>query len=496
MRRFVCLFVAFSLSSTWGFVAFAQGTDVTPKPPTPATTTTMTAAAATTTPTTAPITPGAETTSNEELLRRIEELEKQNEELREDLDTLKDDHKYDSERIDGLMPLKSKISGYVDFGFFAVTGDGSGIRNDTGYRYFPQYDGVVPDSWVFMGDPLSTAINSRGDPADTSGSRAIAFDPVHNKGKPSFILNSLTMSLFQGIGNDVTLNSTFDLVARGRDVSDAAGHFVGDYVDLRLAYAEYRVPIENVGLSLYAGKFDSVVGIEYRTQEAPDRISVTPSLICRYTCGHPLGLKARLKLFEEKLIFNVAVTNGSNFIETFPFNNEIDRNKGKTGSARLSYKFPLGKGLEIGASGAYGAQDQQESNSIYQWHYGFDLRFEIADLDLRAEFVQGKAPGKTEPGEAHCGLTPCLQYKGAYGQLGYRLTNWLMPYGRVDWRDALHENGASFVYISKLMRYTAGARFELGTSVIVKAEYTWNRELGGIPQFPNDVFTSSLVVKF
>jgi hypothetical protein len=71
-----------------------------------------------------------------------------------------------------------------------------------------------------------------------------------------------------------------------------------------------------------------------------------------------------------------------------------------------------------------------------------------------------------------------------------------MPYARVDWRDALHRSGASFIYISQLLRVTAGLHFELGTAVIVKAEYTVNRELGRIPQFDDDVFTSSLVVRY
>ena len=71
-----------------------------------------------------------------------------------------------------------------------------------------------------------------------------------------------------------------------------------------------------------------------------------------------------------------------------------------------------------------------------------------------------------------------------------------MPYLRGDWRDALHQNGASFVYVSKLARVTAGLRFEIGTHVIMKAEYTHTRELGPIPQFNNDVLTSSFIGRF
>jgi hypothetical protein len=71
---------------------------------------------------------------------------------------------------------------------------------------------------------------------------------------------------------------------------------------VKLAYAELRVPIASFGLSLYAGKMDPVLGYEYRVEEAPDRLTVTPSLICRYTCGRPIGLKARARFLDERLV--------------------------------------------------------------------------------------------------------------------------------------------------------------------------------------------------
>jgi hypothetical protein len=117
-------------------------------------------------------------------------------------------------------------------------------------------------------------------------------------------------------------------------------------------------------------------------------------------------------------------------------------------------------------------------------------------VDLTGEFVQGKASGRTESGQPQCNLTACLDYRGAYGIFGYRITNWLMPYVRADWRDALHLQGGSFVYVSKLVRATGGIRFDVGEYVILKGEYTYNHELGGIPQFRNDTFTTSAVARF
>jgi hypothetical protein len=247
-----------------------------------------------------------------------------------------------------------------------------------------------------------------------------------------------------------------------------------------------------------------VLGFEYRSRESPDRLGVTPSLLCRYTCGSPLGLKARAQLWEEAVTLNVAVTNGSHGTENFPFYDEVDANQMKTFAGRASSRAPIGAGLEVGVSGSFGAQDQQGDSSVAHWHYGVDLHLDWNDFDFTAEFLQGEADGVSllatpgndgAPASAPCGTTACLRYKGAYGQLGYRALNWLTPYARVDWRDALHQNGESFVYISELLRVTGGLRFEFGTSVIVKAEYTLVRELGHAPEFPNDVFTSSMVIR-
>jgi hypothetical protein len=422
-------------------------------------------------------------------------LAEQNEALRVRVEELESDRDWSNERIEQLMPLKAKLTGYIDFGFFAVQGDGRGIRSDTGHAYLPQY-ADVPDSWVFLGDPLSTAINSRGDPADVAESRAITFNPIANQGKPSFILNNLNLQLFAGIGDNLTVNAGVDFVPRARNISNRDGYALGDYLYVKLGYAEYRLEVGSTMLSLFAGKFDSVLGYEYRIQESPSRITVTPSLICRYICGHPLGLKARWLLLDDALAINAALTNGSQFSESFDFADEVDTNAGKTVSARISYTLPIGAGLEFGASGAYGTQDAQREPGASQWHIGVDSHLDFRDLHVSAELVQGRAEGKGEAGESPCGLAPCIKYRGGYALVAYRLFNWLTPYVRSDFRVAVHRSGASFVYRSDLLRGTGGARFDLGTNIIVKAEYTYDRELGPIPQFDNNVFTSSFVARW
>ena len=426
----------------------------------------------------------------------IEALRQRNEDLELRIEDLESSQEWHEQRLDQALSLSSRVSGYIDFGLFYVGGDGRGIRSDLAGTEFPEYVGVVPGSWVFMGDPLSTAINSRGDPADVAESRAVAFNQIGNGGKSSFILNAINLQLFAGVGDNLTINGMIDFLPRARDISNPDGQQFGDFVDVKLGYVEYRPEIEWMGLSLFAGKFDSVVGREYRSQEAPDRITVTPSLICRYTCGRPLGLKARGVFFDGYTNTMLAVTNGSNFTEGFPFNNEIDQNNFKTVSGRAAVRTDPETGIELGVSGAFGAQDAQTDDGVTQWHIGADLFAEWGDFQFSAEYVKGKAEGSTEALAPTCGTTPCIDYEGAYGLVAYRVTNWFVPYGRVDWRSALHQNGASFVYISDLMRITPGMRFELGTNVVVKAEYSINQELERVPAFPNDVFTSSLVARY
>jgi len=449
---------------------------------------------------------------------RLEELAASNERLREDNERLREDNERLREtgerldervgslereqqatqrRVDGLLPLSSRLGGYLDVGAFWAAGNGSGVRPDTGHVVFPQYDGVLPDSWVLMGDPLSTQVNSRGDPADTGESLAVTFDPVDSRGKSSFIANAINLDLTSSVGKHLFIEGMVDLMPRNRNVANPDGLFLGDFIDVKLAYIDYIVPTRRFELDLYAGKIDPVFGYEYRIQESPDRISVTPSLACRYTCGRPLGFKARAKFLANRaLVLAASLTNGSSFQEGFGFANEIDSNHFKTVAGRLSYRFDVGAGLELGASGQFGAQDLQPADDVYQWQYGVDLHLDVRGVEFASELVIGRVDGATAPGEEACGSAPCLDFKAAYGLLGYRALNWLMPYVRVDWRDALHQSGASFVYVSKLMRVTPGVRFELGTHLAIKAEYTINRELGPIPQFANDVLSTSAVAKF
>src|SRR6478735_548239 len=91
---------------------------------------------------------------------RIDDLDARLRKAEEELADAKDDNSYLEEKLNSLLPLQNKITGYLDFGAFGTTGNGAGTRTDVGHFLFPQYS-YVPETWVFYGDPLSTTVNSR-----------------------------------------------------------------------------------------------------------------------------------------------------------------------------------------------------------------------------------------------------------------------------------------------------------------------------------------------
>lgn len=418
----------------------------------------------------------------DDLAERIDELEAQTAAV----ERLGRDVARAREQIGALVWLGRYITAFIDVGAFAVGGDGSGIRSDSLHIHYPRYRNTVSGQWVFMGDPFSTAINSLGEPADTASSREAQRDTINSQGRPSLIVNALGLAINKALAGGVSLSALAELLPRPGP----------DQLDVPLAHIDYR-PSDEIDLVISAGKIDSVLGVEYRTQDAPRRLGVTPSLICRYTCGRPLGIAARLA--RGRSTTSLTIANGDSFDERFAPDDQLKANKLPTISAHVQWKLPLGRGLDVGVSAMVGPQDDQPSASVHQWHYGFDARLRDLDRwDVVAEWVQGRQQGRTSdamPGieRARCDIARCLSYKGAYLLVDRRVNTWLTPYARVDWRDAVLESGAEFVYESHTLRATFGAHLEMTSRIVAKVEYTWNRELEA-PQFPHDVLTSSIVV--
>lgn len=419
--------------------------------------------------------------AQDDVLERLRKLEKQNESLQEQVDALK--KKKDVEPPAADAP-RLKISGYADLGFFSPGGDGRGFVFDTSGTLSAKYPGIP---WILLGDPWSTAVNSRGEPADTEGSFALPTDMIDSEGRSSFIVNELNLDLFYSLAPNMSLNASVDFLPR----SGMNGE-LGDHVDVDFAFFQWE-PFETYDLELQAGKFASAFGFEYRKEESPARMGITPSLIGRYVSGHPIGLKARQSWFGKKLAANVAIANGSSHIESFPFGEELDSNDIKTVGGRLSLDFgawlPSTVTLTAGISGEWGAQARQHDNDVDQRQAGFDLELEIGDFEMLLEFVKGEATGGGEED------AQSLEFEGAYALAGYHVDGWVTPYLRWDFRDAEHL-GSNFVYVVDISRVTVGVRIDAHANVIFKMEYVRNLEHGDVPSFDNDVFCASLVLVF
>jgi hypothetical protein len=393
------------------------------------------------------------------------------------------------------------VSGYVDAGFFATSGNGVGIVQDAGpatARAYPEY--MNRYAWVFLGDILATAVNSRGEAADLGDFAGIdRFDSVNSNGAPGFIINEVNLTLNAALSQSALATASVNFIPRsGHDFS------IGDFIEVDIAQLEW-LPFPSGKTSIFVGKFDSVLGIEYRERKANQRFGITPSLIARYTTGTPIGLKLRSKFLDDRVVFAAALTNGSSTTEQFHFYDEIDSNAGKTGSGRLSVKPLPGLDLEIGVSGEYGAQDRALDSLDPMWFWGVDLLGHLGPVDVKAQYLRGHSDGERadrvyDPNNRPYGLD--LKH-GGYLELDWMITPIVGLYGRGDLRDALvwlgnpastTGTGADRLYITKEWRATGGVRAVINEHIVLKAEYLHNGEYGRIPQIANDVFTSSLLL--
>jgi hypothetical protein len=376
-------------------------------------------------------------------------------------------------------------TGYIDIGFFVPQGDGAGYVQDFGHAAFPRYADRF--GWVFVGDILATAVNGRGEPADLGTAVGVdRFDSVNSKGAAGFILNEANFNLRSALTPTALVSVSFNLVPRtGNDFR------LGDVFDLDLAQIEW-LPTASQRTSIFIGKTDSVVGIEYRDRKAARRFGVTPSLLARYTTGTALGLKVRTKLGENDwLVLAAAVTNGSNTSESFHFYDETDSNLGKTASGRMAVRLPVPGRLELGVSGSWGAQDRSLSSKDALWFAGPDLIAQLGHLEIKAQWLTGGAPGD-ESSDAY-GLD---LDGGGYLELDQMFGPSLGAIARIEYRRALVWLGSERAYLTRSWRATAGLRWVFNARATLRAEYLRNGEYGGVPGIRNDVFTSSLVLSY
>jgi hypothetical protein len=412
-------------------------------------------------------------------------LEREVVELRERLQRVED--RQEVER----SPLS--VTGYVDIGFFAPIGnDGVGWVRDVGNQQHPELGGYA---WTFVGDLLGTPVNSRGEAADLGDPPAIErFDSVDSGGAPSFIVNEVNLRLSYTLAEAAIMRASLGFVPRSAGQEFA----IGDFVEVDIAELEYQLT-DGGQTSLFVGKTLPVFGIEYKDRKSDERFGVTPSLVARYTTGPQLGAKLRSKLFDDRLILAAAVTNGTSTVEQFHFYREVDRNASKTLNGRVALGIPLdglemlaGDRLELGLSGEWGAQDNDRQSDRDVWFAGADLQYQSIDFTLKAQIIGGAAPG----GTADEGLWALELHPSGYVEIDWLAHPRLGLSLRGDLRDAFVHRGDERAYVTHQARLTTSARWQLNGHVIVKAEYYHNQELGGLEQFDDDMFTSSLVLVY
>lgn len=382
-------------------------------------------------------------------------------------------------------PSAVTFVGSADIGFFVPTGNGAGYVQDFGNAQFPQYAGRY--GWVFLGDILATAVNSRGEVADLGDAPGVArYDGIHSRGAPGFILNEVTLGARVAVLDDLLFSGAVNFTPRtGADFS------LGDTLDVDLVQLEWT-PFDDKRISFFVGKVDSVIGIEYRERRANQRFGITPTLLARYTVGTPLAIKARAKFFANDLLtVAVMLSNGSSTQERFHFFDETDSNAGKTVSGRISVKPPFWGELELGFSGEWGPQDRARDSLDPMWFIGADLMWSKGPVVLKAQYLRGFAKGK--PADQVYALA--LKF-GAYAEINWLINSYVGILLRGEVRDADVSLGTERLYITRSWRAVGGLRLTFTPNVALKAEYLKNGEFGGIKEIANDVFTSSLVVTY
>lgn len=398
----------------------------------------------------------------------------------------------EQQRTKSIEPKPIQLEGFLDFGFFAPIGSGVGWAQDFGNQAFPEYSGQY--GWVFYGDILATTINSRGEVADLGDAPgAKRFDSVDSNGAPGFIANEINFRVTVALTDSMLLSTSVNFVPRTGSEFD-----LGDFIDIDMAQLEWMFT-DDAKHSIFVGKVEPVFGIEYKERRADTRFGITPSLVQRYTSGPQLGLKVRSKLFDDYLVVAAAFTNGSSTIEQFHFYDEIDSNAGKTGSARAALHLPMGDlldaldghTLEIGVSGELGTQDRARNNIGSTWFAGVDFEYRADTFSVKGQWIRGFSEGSAIDRAWSLELDD-----SGYVEVDWMFIPELGVILRGGLRDAFVALTDERAYITRSWRLTAGVRVAFNNFVILKAEYLHNGEFGGVPEIDNDVFTSSLVLRY
>jgi hypothetical protein len=379
-----------------------------------------------------------------------------------------------------------RITGYLDAGFARATGDGS--------SFHPRDDRVPLD---YVNDAFAPAVNSRGDVASagTGGRFTNGFLPrsMDIGAHPSFFVSTVDLDVhYTAPSWPLLLFARAQLLPR---LADGSARLI-----VEQAFARWS-PFAEHELALFAGKFDSVFGIEYLDNQANLRTGITPSLVARYTTGPSTGAKLfyrfQIEPLWSALTLNAAATNSGSFIEALQ-PAEISLTGLPIASARAGYELNLpGFQLKLGGSGMIGPRNDQGNPAVLQRALGADLRLYLFGLQLGGEWVwvdQDEGGGDKQGATLVSAFTVRGGYAfAAYGvQLDWGPLQRVTIYGRYGIRNAWFR-GTTRIWVDRI---TAGLRLDLMDSLAVKVEGLLNRELDGAPTVDNDVITSSVVLTY
>lgn len=395
-----------------------------------------------------------------------------------------------------VLPANTEVTpplafmGYVDVGFARAEGNGTS---------YPMGDTRLPADYGV--DTFAPAVNSRGDVASTDAGNLFTngFLPrsVQIAGRPSFLLNTVNFDLrYAPSRAPILAFARVQLLPRW-------GHGQGNQTTVLVDQAFGRVtPISGREFFVSAGKFDSVVGIEYLDTQANYRTGVTPSLFARYTTGTSLGLKAfyrqQIAPLWSAISLNAAATNSGSFVEALQ-PPDVSLTGRPVLSARLGYELnlPLVQ-VKLGGSGLTGPRNDQFDRKSKQRIWVADARLNVAGVALATEYVDVREDLGGSDKETGMGSYPVaspFKAKGFWTQAayawhaGWRALTALTAYVRYEQRSAEFEGFRPL----KVSRFTGGVRVDLWESLILKGEVLFNNELEGAPQVDNDVITSSVI---
>ena len=198
------------------------------------------------------------------------------------------------QRLDQMQELVANrqprviVGGYVDLGFFATQGNGSGIVRDQGNVAFPQYAGKY--GWVFLGDILAPAVNSRGEVADLGDATgAVAALRHHPLGRRAWLHRQRDQPEADlGAGDDARSPppASTSRPARARTSAWATSSTSTSRSSSGCRPARSRRRSSSASSTRSWGSSTA-------SARSNQRFGITPSLISRYTTGTALGVKVR-----------------------------------------------------------------------------------------------------------------------------------------------------------------------------------------------------------